>query len=232
MKRWTIFTVIAVIVSVCLVSSYAGININSSVSRPGILNSPSSSRSSSRPAEAPASTYVGPSSMGPAPLDPNKVVAAVRAFPGLEQELTKVGRGSRAEVAEWRRLQDNLASATAVDNRSRLGREVQKQVALELGLLRKIAKEEGAKKTIAAIDGVLLFRQSRLEKLNEQMQEDRRKAATSLRSSRTSRTRGGTTDNESESRSRYAPSNRNRGQNEQGEGAVQEEGTTTSTRRR
>jgi hypothetical protein len=231
MKRWTIFTVIAVIASVCLVSSYAGININSSVSQQGIPGSRSSFPSSSRPAEAPASPYVGPNSMDPAPLDPNKVVAAVRAFPGLEQELTKVGKGSRAEVTEWRRLQDNLASATAVDNRSRLGREVQKQVALELGLLRKIAEEEGAKKTIAAIDGVLLFRQSRLEKLNKQMQDDRRSAATSLRSSRTSGTRGGGTTG-SESSGRYAPSSRNGGQGEQGEAGVQEENTTISKRRR
>jgi hypothetical protein len=231
MKRWTIFTVIAVIASVCLVSSYAGININSSVSQQGIPGSRSSFPSSSQPAEAPASPYVGPNSMDPAPLDPNKVVAAVRAFPGLEQELTKVGKGSRAEVTEWRRLQDNLASATAVDNRSRLGREVQKQVALELGLLRKIAEEEGAKKTIAAIDGVLLFRQSRLEKLNKQMQDDRRSAATSLRSSRTSGTRGGGTTG-SESSGRYAPSSRNGGQGEQGEAGVQEENTTISKRRR
>ena len=232
MKRWTIFTVIAVIASVCLVSSYAGININSSVSQQGIPGSRSSFPSSSRPAEAPASPYVGSNSMDTAPLDPNKVFAAVRAFPGLEQELTKVGKGSRAEVAEWRRLQDNLASATAVDNRSRLGREVQKQVALELGLLRKIAEEEGAKKTIAAIDGVLLFRQSRLEKLNKQMQDDRRSAATLLRSPRTSRMRGGAVGNESESSGRYAPSSRNGGQGEQGEADAQEENTTISKRRR
>ncbi len=240
MKRWTIFTVIAVIASVCLVSSYAGININSSVPRPGMLGSRSStpdpygqegSAGTPSPYGSTSTPYGSPSMVEPSPLDPNKVVAAVRAFPGLEQELTKVGKGSRAEVTEWRRLQDNLASATAVDNRSRLGREVQKQVALELGLLRKIAEEEGAKKTIAAIDGVLLFRQSRLEKLNKQMQDDRRSAATSLRSSRTSGTRGGGTTG-SESSGRYAPSSRNGGQGEQGEAGVQEENTTISKRRR
>jgi hypothetical protein len=241
MKRWTIFTVIAVIVSVCLVSSYASIGINSSVPRPGMLGSRSStpdpygqegSAGTPSPYGSASTPYGSPSMVEPSPLDPNKVFAAVRAFPGLEQELTKVGKGSRAEVAEWRRLQDNLASATAVDNRSRLGKEVQKQVALELGLLRKIAEEEGAKKTIAAIDGVLLFRQSRLEKLNKQMQDDRRSAATLLRSPRTSRMRGGAVGNESESSGRYTPSSRNGGQGEQDEADAQEENTTISKRRR
>jgi len=110
--------------------------------------------------------------------------------------MEQVGRGSKAEVIEWRRLQESLVSATAVDNRSRLGREVQKQVALELGFLRKIAEEEGAKKTVAAIDGVLLYRQYRLEKLNKQLQADRRAAranAGPARSSRTRRSRTGET---------------------------------------
>lgn len=193
MKRWAIFTVIAVIVSVCLVSSYAGININSAVPRPGILGSQSSSQATSQPTATARSAYPMPTNSAP-PLDPNVVYAAIKAYPGLDKELAQVGRGSRTEVAEWRRLQESLTSATAVDNRTRMTREVQKQVALELGFLRKIAEEEGAKKTIAAIDGVLLYRQSRLKKLNKQLQDDRREAradAISTRSSRTRRSRSG-----------------------------------------
>ncbi|MCJ7791363.1 MAG: hypothetical protein MUP49_02970, partial [Dehalococcoidia bacterium] len=53
------------------------------------------------------------------------------AYPGLDKELAQVGRGSRTEVAEWRKLQESLTSATAVDSRTRMTREVQKQVALE-----------------------------------------------------------------------------------------------------
>jgi hypothetical protein len=165
--------------------------------------------------------------MAPPPLDPNKVAAAVRAFPGLEQELTRVGRGSRAEVTEWRRLQDSLESTSAVDNRTRLGREVQKQVAAELALLRKIAMEEGAKKTVAAIDGVLLYRQTRLEKLNKLLTEDRRNARTSATSTRTSRTRRGSTATGTSPRS-----SRYRSQNSQDGTAVQENTGTTTTRRR
>jgi len=211
MKRWAIFTVIAVIVSVCLVSSYAGININSAVPRAGISGSQSSSRATSEPAGTARTAYLVPTNSAP-PLDPNVVYAAIKAHPGLDKELAQVGRGSRTEVAEWRRLQESLASATAVDTRSRMTREVQKQVALELGFLRKIA-EEGAKKTIAAIDGVLLYRQSRLEKLNKQMQEDRREAKADTSSTRSSRTR----------RSRTG---------ETSTGTAEEETTSGSTRRR
>jgi len=207
MKRWAIFTVIAVIVSVCLVSSYAGININSAVPRAGISGSQSSSRGTSQPAGTASRAYPVRTTTGPERLDPNVVYAAIKAYPGLDKQLVQVGRGSRTEVAEWRRLQESLASATAVDTRSRMTREVQKQVALELGFLRKIAEEEGAKKTVAAIDGVLLYRQSRLEKLNKQMQEDRRTAraeASSARSSRgrrsrTSETSTGTAEDETTS---------------------------------
>lgn len=230
MKLWALFTVIAVIISVCLVSSYAGISINSSVSRPGILNPRSSSQAPPRSAPigaAVGSPYVSPSSM--APLDPNKVAAAVRAFPGLEQELTRVGRGSRAEVTEWLR-----PVSTTTDNRSRLAREVQRQVAIELDFLRKIAIGEGAKKTAAAIDGIQLVRESRLKKLTQKMDEEKRSARTaagSTRSSRTSgRTRGGTTASGTESRGRY--SNYGNRRPVEGEGALQEDATTTSTRRR
>lgn len=214
MKRWAIFTVIGVVISVFLVSSYAGININSAVPRPGILGSQSSSRATSQPTAA-RPVYPMQMDLAPALLDPNAVYAAIKAYPGLDKELEQVGRGSRTEVAEWRRLQESLANATAVDNRTRMTREVQKQVALELGLLRKIADEEGAKKTIAAIDGVLLYRQSRLEKLNKQLQEDQRQARVNASSAQSSRTR----------RSSLRA-------DEISTGTTAEEGTNGSTRRR
>lgn len=206
MKRWTIFTVIAIIVSVCLVSSYAGISINSSVSRPGMYGSRPSSQDPYRQDGSASSPYVSLNNTGLAPLDPNKVAAAVRAFPGLEQELKKVGRGSRNEVTEWLRP---ISSTT--DNRSRLGREVHKQIAIELDFLRKTAIAEGAKKTAAAIDGIQLMRESRLKKLGEKMKEEKRSAT---RSKRTGRSRRG------------------RGQTDQVEGAYQEETNTPSRRRR
>ena len=189
------------VISVCFVSSYAGININPAVPRPGMMGSSSRSPYGGRDqvqspyGQASPSTglarpgYPGATSPAPEPLDPNKVYAAIKAFPGLDKQLAQVGRGSRNEVTEWLRLQDSLADATASDNRSRLSREIQKQVELELAFLRKLATEEGAKKTVAAIDGVLLYRQSRLEKLSVKMEEDRRAARARASSTRSSRGR-------------------------------------------
>ena len=201
MRRWAILTVVLVVLSAFFVSSYGGINVNSAVPRPGIMGQPSRSPYGDREQarspydQANVSTgvappgYPGTMSPAPAPLDPNKVYAAIKAFPGLDKQLAQVGRGSRNEVTEWLRLQESLADATAPDNRSRLSREIQKQVELELALLRKLAKEEGAKKTVAAIDGVLLYRQSRLEKLSAKMEEDRRAARARASSTRSSRGR-------------------------------------------
>lgn len=232
MKRWAVFTVVVVAVSVCIVGSYAGIDLNSSVPRPGTLGlqPPSPSTDQSAPMAMPV--YGAPPDSGPAPLDQNVVYAAIKAHPGLDKQLEQVGRGSRTEVEEWRRLQENLASTTAADNRSRLAREVQKQVAQELGLLRQIAEEEGAKKTVAAIDGVLMYRQYRLEKLNEQMQADRRNArtnATTTRSSRSRRSQNGGGSTGTEPRGRYAPSSRG---TEGGAGGVEEEPVTPPTQGR
>jgi len=169
--------------------------------------------------------------MAPPPLDPNQVAAAVRSFPGLEQQLANVGRGSRTEVTEWLR-----PVSTTTDNRSRLAREVQKQVAIELEFLRKVALEEGAKKTVAAIDGIRLVRESRLEKLTEKMDEEARaakSATSSTRSSRvsTSRTRRGSTSAATTSRSRYSTQNGSETGQQNGTAQNQTD-TTTSTRRR
>lgn len=181
MKHRAVFTAIAVLISVYLVSSYAGISVNSSVSRSLMPSSRAARQSAPAAARAP---YPGATSTGRAAMDPNKVAAAVRAFPGLEQELMKVSRGSRAEVTEWLR-----PISTTTDNRSRLAREVQKQVAIELDFLRKIANEEGAKKTAAAIDGIQLVRESRLKKLSEKMEEEKRSARREASLARTPRGR-------------------------------------------
>ena len=197
-----------------------------------MLGLQSSSRATNQSAAPATPVYPTPTDSAPAVLDPNVVYAAIKAHPGLDKQLEQVGKGSRTEVEEWRRLQESLASATAADNRSRLAREVQKQVALELGLLRQIAEEEGAKKTVAAIDGVLLYRQYRLEKLNEQMQADRRNARTnptSAGSSRSRRSQNGGGSTGTEPRGRYAPSSRI---TEESAGGVEEETTIPPTQRR
>jgi len=197
MRRWAVLTVVLVVLSAFFVSSYAGINVNSAVPRPGMMGQSSRSPYGDRePARSPYDqsntagvarpAYPGAAPVAP-PLDPNKVYAAIKAFPGLDKQLSQVGRGSRNEVTEWLRLQDSLADAVASDNRTRLSREIQKQVEQELAFLRKLATEEGAKKTVAAIDGVLLYRQSRLQKLSAKMEEDRRAARTRASSTRSPR---------------------------------------------
>jgi hypothetical protein len=62
---------------------------------------------------------------------------------------------------------------------------------MELDFLRKIAEEEGAKKTVAAIDGVLLWRETRLEKLTEMIQEEIRKSQNTSSGSVRGRTSSG-----------------------------------------
>ena len=114
-------------------------------------------------------------------MDPNKVRARIKAFPGLDKELRQAGGASKAESSEWLKPD--------VDNRARLATAVQKQVSVELELIRKIASEEGAKKTVAAIDGLLLDRETRLGQLVKKMEAERR----TTRTARTTRTTQGRT---------------------------------------
>ncbi|MBN2136386.1 MAG: hypothetical protein JW720_01125 [Sedimentisphaerales bacterium] len=221
MKRWALFTLVMLVMSVCFVSSLSGISVNNAIPRAGINSSrPDSGRAGDPPA-ADSASYAAPQAYNAEKLDPNKVAAAIRAFPGLEQQLIDVGRSSRNEITQWLRP----VSSTA-DNRSRLAREVQKQIEAELVFLRKVANEEGAKKTVAAIDGLMLVRQSRLEKLSEKMAEENDKedepeseSATSGRGRRSSTgigTSGGR-------RSRSGTS---------GQDTSTEDGTSSSSRRR
>lgn len=97
-------------------------------------------------------------------IDPNKIQARINAFAGLEQSLKEVDRRSDNEIREW--LQKT------VDNRISLARAVHEQIRAEILFIRKLAVEEGAKKTTAAIDGLLLNRQKRFERLIEKMEEE------------------------------------------------------------
>ena len=101
----------------------------------------------------------------PQDVDPNKVRAAVKAFKGLDVELEQVERKSTTEITQW--------TSDKEDNRTALMRAVDDQVRVELAMLRKIAAEERANKTLAAIDGVLLNRQVRIEKINDRMRKMR-----------------------------------------------------------
>jgi hypothetical protein len=116
--------------------------------------------------------------IGPDPLaDPNKVRARVKSFEGLEKALMDVDRQSQNEMREW------LQKTT--DNRVTLERAVERQVRAELDFIRKLAVEEKAVKTVAAIDGIALNRQERSRKLLRRMEEE----AKALRQPRSTRGR-------------------------------------------
>jgi hypothetical protein len=99
--------------------------------------------------------------------------AKLKQFEGLEKGLEKINQKSKDEVGEWTlgigkkiRLDEDT-----LEDRIDLGRDVQRQVIRELVFLRGIAVKEGAKETAAAIEGVLLDRQRRYEKIFDEMSE-------------------------------------------------------------
>jgi len=98
--------------------------------------------------------------------DPNEIKTRISNFEGLQEELDALENNNREEQRVW------LVRRT--DNRTTLAREVYSQLEAELFFIRKFAVEEGAEKTTAVIDGLLLSKSLRLESLLEELQEERR----------------------------------------------------------
>ena len=96
--------------------------------------------------------------------DPNKIRAKLKSYAGLDKGLQDLDRQSQTEMREW------LQKTT--DNRAMLARAMERQVRAELEFIRKIAVEEKATKTVAAIDGLALTRQERTIKLVRKMDEE------------------------------------------------------------
>jgi len=118
-----------------------------------------------------------------ATTDPNVVRARIEQFEGLQEALNEVTWEGKNEMREWGRGAD--------ENRLDLLHAVQEQVTAEFNLLRKLAVEEGAVKTTAAIDGLLADRQERFGKIIKKMERDReRLRLRSQREDRRSRDRG------------------------------------------
>lgn len=100
--------------------------------------------------------------------------AKLKKFEGLEKGLEKVNQKSKDEVSEWTRgigTKKVRIDEDTLDDRIDLGGDVQRQVIRELVFLRGIAVKEGAKETVAAIEGLLLDRQQRYEKLFDKWNE-------------------------------------------------------------
>jgi hypothetical protein len=99
--------------------------------------------------------------------DPNVVKAKIKTFEGLDKELKAVDRMGIRETRGWTARQSESSPI--------LAKAVYKQVEDELTFTRKIAVEENAAKTTAAIDGVMLIRNERFERLLKVMQEERKR---------------------------------------------------------
>ncbi len=111
--------------------------------------------------------------------DPNTVIAEIKTYEGLDEELKTLDRLGIREMRGWVSKQGTTSPM--------LAKAVYQQVAEELNFTRKIAIEEKAAKTTVVIDGLLVNRNERLDALSKRMVEEKRKLR--LEESRTSRTR-------------------------------------------
>jgi len=112
--------------------------------------------------------------------DPNEIRARIKTFEGLEKALEEAAGKSQNEMRQWQQKR--------YDNRTLLLRTVQKQFEDEIGVIRKVAVEEKAKKTTEAIDSTLSGRQERLKKVSKELLAQKRE----LRQTQPARGRGRT----------------------------------------
>ncbi len=113
--------------------------------------------------------------------DPNEIMARIKTFDGLEKAVAAVAVKSSTEMRYW--------GQSRYDNRTSLARAVQKQVQEELTLVGKIAVEEKAEKTTAAIDALVKSRQARSKLVGRELLRQRRETVQSESSRSTGRGR-------------------------------------------
>jgi len=112
--------------------------------------------------------------------DPNEIRARVKTFEGLEKALEEVAGKSQNETRQWQQKR--------YDNRTLLIRTVQKQFEDEIGVIRKVADEEKAKKTTETIDSLLTGKQERFKQVSKELLTQKRE----LRQTQPARGRGRT----------------------------------------
>jgi hypothetical protein len=95
--------------------------------------------------------------------DPNAVRAKIKEFEGLGEALEQIDTESGDEISKW-----TLGREEKVD----LALAMQKQITEEFKFLRELAIKEGAAKTAAAIDGILLDRQERFKDVIEKLEKE------------------------------------------------------------
>ena len=98
--------------------------------------------------------------------DPNEIRARVKTFAGLEKALERVDANSQNEIRQWQQ--------TRYDNRTMLIRTVQRQFEDEIGVIRKTAVEEKAKKTTETIDSLLTEKQERFKHVSKELLTQKR----------------------------------------------------------
>jgi hypothetical protein len=176
MKRFVISVSILLFVSLGLMIVFAEAAVNPSrlVREPNqIVREPNQPTISEKvePNKTPAAPE--PNTVASILADPNKIEAEIKAFEGLERELDELDRKGADESRQW--LQKEAG------NKMALAKSSHENIMDELMFIRKLAVEEGAKKTTAAIEGLLLNRQQRFDKLNEKLQEQRKEERKELR---------------------------------------------------
>ncbi len=90
------------------------------------------------------------------------------AAPGRNRPEDQLDRETQEEVRQWMQV--------TIDRKDDLAKTVHQQILAEMGSVRAVAVEEKAKKTTAAIDGLLLARQERHDEFLRKMQEEELKA--------------------------------------------------------
>ncbi|MFB0553289.1 MAG: ankyrin repeat domain-containing protein [Phycisphaerae bacterium] len=110
--------------------------------------------------------------------DPNEIRARVKTFAGLEKALEEIDANSQNEMRQWEQKR--------YDNRTMLIRTVQKQFEDEIGVIRKAAVEEKAKKTTETIDSLLAEKQERFKEVSKELLTQKRE----LRQTQPARGRG------------------------------------------
>lgn len=99
--------------------------------------------------------------------EPNAAKVKPKWFEEISGLLESVDKESRGEIREWLRGR--------IEDRMSLAEAVQKQIVVELNMVRGLAVEEGAVKTTEAIDRLLAKRTERFEQVMKRMREAREK---------------------------------------------------------
>ncbi|MHC4185359.1 MAG: hypothetical protein ACYSUC_07170 [Planctomycetota bacterium] len=106
--------------------------------------------------------------------DSNAVRTKLKGIEGLEDALEKLRKRANDEVREWTRGISRRVEEETIDDRLDLIRDVQRQAVAELVFIREMAVKEGAVKTTAAIEGLLLDRLDRGDGIYERLKEAER----------------------------------------------------------